>query len=189
MHPFFNSSEALHLNWLKKLVEKGEEGGTKKEQKRNDAESANKRLAEMLCTTTMPTPKFCDDIEKNRNSMKKKAVQRSYDFDNSSIDVSKNDVTALLSATSKFAERSSQQNAQFSRQQVEADLIKLNCVLRSKSGQRDSLIQMAHLYNTLGDNDKARLELERAGEVISAIDNIEEDLMQRRTKYTQDTHL
>jgi hypothetical protein len=207
-----NRTSKKEIEALKrKKEEEGEEGRTKKKQKMKDEETTKKRLAEMLFTMTMPLPNFCDDTGKKITSeLKKKAIQHSYGFNNSSTDGSNDDVKAVLSATSKFAERSNRRNLQFShqqdeadviklnsvirskscqrfsRQQDEADLIKLDTVLRSKSGQRDALIRMAQLYNTLGDNERARSELERAGEVISAISNIEEDLMQRRTKYTQE---
>ncbi len=110
------------------------------------------------------------------------ASRRDHHSDNPSFGLSSKDDRCKGAANRRFADRFSQREAQLYNQQYEVEVLKLNSVLRSKSGQRDARIQLAHLYNTIGDTDKAKLELEQVGDIISAITKIEEDLMQQKNR-------
>lgn len=102
--------------------------------------------------------------------------------DNPSFDVSSKDDRGVGASNKKFAERFNQRETQLYHQQFDVEVRKLDSVLRSKGGQRGARIKLAHQHNTLGDTDKAKLELEQVSKVISAITKIEDDLMQLKNK-------
>ena len=165
---------------------------------------ASKGLVEMpptgglstVSTTTTPLSIALDffaaksngDATKNSRKMFREefsineAARRDHDCDNPSFDVSSKDDRGVRATNEKFAERYNQREMQLYHQQYDVEVRKLDSVLRSKGGQCDARIQLAHLHNTLGDTDKAKLELEQVSKVISAITKIEDDLMQLKNK-------
>ena len=109
---------------------------------------------------------FCEEFSNNE------AARHDRDCNYPSFDVSSKDERGVGATNKKFAERFNQREAQLYNQQYELEVRKLDSVLRSKSGQRDARIQLAHLHNTLGNTDRAKLELEQVSKVISAITKI-----------------
>lgn len=78
----------------------------------------------------------------------------------------------------KFVVRTAQRAAHLRNQQYEGEILKLNMVLKSKSGQRDALIQMVQLHNTLGDAEAAKLEMVKVTACMAEITTIEDRLLE-----------
>ena len=60
--------------------------------------------------------------------------------------------------------------------------MKLNLVLKSKSGQRDALIQMVQMHNTLGNVAEAKLEMMKVTVCMAEISKIEDHLLELKNE-------
>ena len=56
--------------------------------------------------------------------------------------------------------------------QFENDILQLNVLLSSASGQRDACIEMAKIYSSLGDCDQSRSEMRKATELMTTINKM-----------------
>lgn len=114
---------------------------------------------------------FCEE------EAKEKDAKRDFQFENSSI-TSSCELRGVGAENRKFVIRTAQRAAHLRNQQYEGEILKLNMVLKSKSGQRDALIQMVQLHNTLGDAEAAKLEMVKVTACMAEITTIEDRLLE-----------
>lgn len=110
-----------------------------------------------------------------KEQSKEKAQKRDYDYDSASI--SSRDVRGVGAQNRKFAVRSAQIDAELSLQHFEADLLRVNSVLRSKQSQRDSHMELVKLHIALGETEEAKKELALAKASMTEIASLEEKAM------------
>ena len=113
---------------------------------------------------------------------KEKAASRDFAFDDLSTSVSSKDTRGVSAVNRKFALRAAQRDAQLSLQHFEADLLKVNSVLKSKHGQRDSHLEMAKLHIALDEKEEAKKELAMAKAAMSEITELEVAAMKMDSK-------
>lgn len=112
-----------------------------------------------------------------------KNKSRDHEFDNfSSSDVDGRDARGVGSANRKFLVRSAQRESQLSNQQFEAEIVRLNIILRSKSGTRDARLRMFDAYTQSGQMEKAEAAMASAEAVIEEIEEVEKQLLQLQNK-------
>ena len=113
---------------------------------------------------------------------KEKAASRDFAFDDLSTSVSSKDTRGVSVVNRKFAVRAAQRDAQLSLQRFEADLLKINSVLKSKHGQRNSHLEMAKLHIALDEKEEAKKELVKTKAAVSEISELEVAAMKMDSK-------
>ena len=115
-----------------------------------------------------------------KEQLKEKAHKRDYDYDSAST--SSRDVRGVGVQNRKFAVRAAQRDAELSLQHFEADLLRVNSVLRSKQSQRDSHMELVKLHIALGEMEEAKKELALAKASMTEIASLEEKAMNLDSK-------
>ena len=75
-----------------------------------------------------------------------------------------------------------QRDAQLLNQQYESEVVKLNLVLKSRSGQSDALIQIVQMHNTLGNVAEAMLEMMKVTVYMAEISRIKDHLLELKNE-------
>ncbi len=119
-----------------------------------------------------------------KESAKQMAASRDYAFDDTSTSVSTREARGVSVVNRKFAVRAAQKDAQLTLQQYEADLLKINSVLKSKHGLHTGHLEMAKLYISLDDKEKAKNELAKATQLMEEISELENVAMKMDCKST-----
>ena len=117
-----------------------------------------------------------------KEQLKEKAQKRDYNYDSASTN--SRDVRGVGVEHRKFAVRAAQIDAELSLQQFEADLLRVNSVLKSKQSQRDSHMELVKLHIALGETEEAKKELALAKESMTEIASLEEKAMNLDSKGT-----
>lgn len=102
-----------------------------------------------------------------------KSLGRDFAFDDMSTSVTSKDMRGLGQATKTFVVRAAQREAQLSLQRFENSLLKVNTVMKSKQGQRDSHMELVKLHMAMGDTDEAKKELALAKASMTEIAELE----------------
>ena len=102
-----------------------------------------------------------------------KSLGRDFTFNDMSTSVTSKDMRGLGQATKTFVVRAAQRDAQLSLQRFENSLLKVNTVMKSKHGQRDSHMELAKLHMAMGDTDEAKKELALAKASMTDIAELE----------------
>ena len=87
-----------------------------------------------------------------------------------------------IAVNQKFSARRAQRDAQLLNQQYESEVVKINLVLKSKSGQRDALIQIVQMHNTLGNVAEAMLEMMKVTVCMAEISKIKDHLLELKNE-------
>ncbi len=107
---------------------------------------------------------------------------RDYAFDDTSTSVSTREARGVSLVNRKFAVHATQKDAQLALQHFEADILKINAVLKSKDGQHTGHLEMAKLYISLDDREEAKKELAMAKQLMKEISELETTAMNMDSK-------
>ena len=118
---------------------------------------------------------FSESFDEKRNikNGREESLGRDFSFNDMLTSVTIKDMRGLGQATKTFVVCAAQREAQLSLQRFENSLLKVNTVMKSKQGQRDSHMELVKLHMAMGDTDETKKELALAKASMTEIAELE----------------